>query len=69
LKIKIEDKDLKKLMKHLGFIANGFTKHCIVFTDPIKQIRVRTSKTTSDKARRLKNLKSELQGLGYAISR
>ena len=63
--MRIDDKDLSKLMKRLGFVCNGTTKHTIIFTDPIKQIRVRTSKTTSDKARRLKNLISELRRLGY----
>ena len=67
MKIKIDDKDLNKLMKRLGFICNAVTKHTLVFTDPIRQLRVRTSKTTSDKARRLKNLKSELRRLNYAI--
>jgi len=65
--MRIDDKELKKLMSSLGFVANGFTKHCIVFTDPVKQIRVRTSKTTSDKNRRLKNLKSELRRIGYEV--
>ena len=63
--IKIDDKDLKKLMNSLGFVCNGTTKHCLVFTNPKHRIRV--SKTTSDKHRRLKNIISELKRLNYVI--
>ncbi len=55
--MKIDDKDLKKFMSSISFVCNAVTKHCLVFTNGIHKIRV--SKTTSDKARRLKNLKSD----------
>ena len=64
-RIKIEDKDLKKLMSKLDFVCNVTTKHCLVFTNSLHTIRV--SKTTSDKARRLLNIKSELKRLNYAV--
>ena len=63
--MKIDDKDLHKLMKNLGFVCNVMTKHCLVFTNGIHKLR--TSKTTSDKTRRLRNVKSEMKRLGYAI--
>ncbi len=63
--MKIDDKDLNKFMKKLGFVATVTTKHCLVFSNGIH--RLRTSKTTSDKNRRLKNVKSQMQRLGYAI--
>jgi len=63
--MKIDDKDLHKLMKGLGFVCNVATKHCLVFTNGVHKLR--TSKTTSDKVRRLKNVKSEMKRLGYAV--
>ncbi len=63
--MKIDDKDLHKLMRSLGFVCNVVTKHCLVFNNG--KHKVRTSKTTSDKNRRLKNLKAELRRLNYEI--
>ena len=63
--MKIDDKDLNKFMKRLGFVCSAVTKHCLVFTDG--NLKIRTSKTTSDKRRRLKNLKAELKRCGYAL--
>ena len=61
--MKIDDKELRKYMKSLGFVCNVMTKHTLVFTNGLH--KVRTSKTTSDKFRRLKNVKSELKRMGY----
>jgi len=63
--MKIDDKELVKLMKKLGFVYKKLTKHTIVFSNGTHDVR--TSKTTSDKARRLKNLTSELRRLGYGL--
>ena len=65
IEIIINDKELNKFMKKLGFICNVTTKHCLVFTNGIHKIRV--SKTTSDKARRLINIRAELRRLDYAV--
>lgn len=61
--IKVDDKDLNKFMSKLGFICNVTTKHTLVFTNGTHKLR--TSKTTSDKHRRLKNVKAELKRIGY----
>lgn len=61
--IKIDDKELNKFMKKLGFICNVTTKHTLVYSNGTHKLR--TSKTTSDKQRRLKNVKAELKRLGY----
>jgi len=63
--MRIDDKDLTKLMKKVGFVMSVTTKHCLVFTNGIHKLR--TSKTTSDKVRRLKNVRAELKRLNYAI--
>ena len=63
--IKVDDKNLAKLMKRLGFVCNAVTKHTLVFSNGVH--KVRTSKTTSDKQRRLKNLSAELRRLNYVI--
>lgn len=60
---RIDDKDLHKLMSKLGFGRVADTKHCLVYDNGSH--KVRTSKTTSDKVRRLKNVTSELRRLGY----
>jgi hypothetical protein len=62
--MRFNDKELRKFMHRLGFVCNAMTKHCLVFTDGIH--RIRTSKTTSDKKRRMKNIQAELRRLGYA---
>lgn len=61
--IKIDDKELAKLMKSIGFVYKKLTKHTLVFSNGVHDLK--TSKTTSDKARRLKNVRSELRRLGY----
>ena len=63
---RIDDKDLHKLMNSLGFMRIVDTKHCLVFTNQVHKIR--TSKTTSDKHRRLKNIKAELKRLNYNVT-
>lgn len=63
MRIKIDDKELNKLMNGLGFICNVTTKHTLVFTNG--KHKLRTSKTTSDSKRRLKNVRAELKRLGY----
>ena len=63
--MKIDDKNLKKMLNSLGFVYKKLSKHCIVFSNGIHDIH--TSKTTSDKARRLKNVKADLRRLNYVI--
>ena len=65
--MKIDDKELAKLMKSLGFVYKKLTKHTIVFTNGVHDLS--TSKTTSDKARRLKNVRSALKRLGYTTTK
>ena len=60
---RIDDKDLHKLMRRFGFVCSVMTKHCLVFNNGIHKIR--TSKTTSDKVRRLKNVRAELRRYCY----
>ncbi len=62
--MRIDDKDLHKFMKGAGYVYKKLSKHCIVFTNG--EHDVYTSKTTSDKKRRLRNLKCELRRLQLA---
>ena len=59
--MKVDDKELNKYMKSLGYVCQVTTKHCLVFTNGTH--KVRTSKTTSDKVRRLKNVKAQMRRL------
>lgn len=65
--MKIDDKELSKLMKQLGFVYKKLTKHTIVFSNGVHDLS--TSKTTSDKARRLKNVRASLKRLGYTTDK
>ena len=57
--MKVDDKELSKFMKSLGYVCIATTKHCLVFSNG--NLKLRTSKTTSDKVRRLKNVKAQMK--------